>query len=168
MTLEKQLIAWDGKSTDVISAIYASQIDNDTFISEVITLIEHSCYEKGATWLLKHHLESGGTLQIVDINSLYQGFADLQGWEARLHALQSMPYMPITKPMKTIVEMFVRHGLTDSNKFVRAWAYNGFYELALQYPEYQAEALQFFNMALKDEAASVKARVRNIMKKGFS
>ncbi|VAW30036.1 hypothetical protein MNBD_CHLOROFLEXI01-2929, partial [hydrothermal vent metagenome] len=32
---------------------------------------------------------------------------------------------------------------------------------------YQDEAKQLFEIALKDEAASVKARVRNILKKGF-
>ncbi len=61
----------------------------------------------------------------------------------------------------------MRKCLEDDNKFVRAWAYNGFYELAKQYPEYRTEAGQLFEMALRDEAASVKARVRNVMKQGF-
>ena len=63
--------------------------------------------------------------------------------------------------------MFLRNCLVDNNKFVRAWAYNGFYELAVQYPEYEKETKQFFEMAMRDEAPSVKSRIRNIMKKGF-
>ena len=49
-------------------------------------------------------------------------------------------------------------------KFVRAWAYNGFYLLAVQHGEYEAEARQLLTMALRDEPASVKARVRNVLK----
>jgi len=62
------------------------------------------------------------------------------------------------------VEIFLRVCLLDNNKFVRAWAYKGFYELAVQYPK---ETRQFFEMAMRDEAPSVKSRIRNIMKKGF-
>ena len=65
------------------------------------------------------------------------------------------------------MEIYERHGLTDQNKFVRAWSYNGLYELATSFPSLRKEAERFFDMALADEAASVKARVRNIMKKGF-
>jgi hypothetical protein len=61
--------------------------------------------------------------------------------------------------------LFLRTCLADENKFVRAWAYNGFYLLSQQYPEYQQETEQFFAMAMRDEAASVKARIRNILKK---
>jgi hypothetical protein len=75
--------------------------------------------------------------------------------------------MPISKNEIKTVEAFLRVSLTDSNKFIRAWAYNGFYEMAIQYPEYKNETKQFFEMAMRDEAASVKARIRNIIKKDF-
>ncbi len=75
--------------------------------------------------------------------------------------------MPIAKGEKKKIEVFLRQCLTDGNKFVRAWAYNGFYEISVQYPEYKKETKLFFEMAMRDEAPSVKARIRNIMKKGF-
>ncbi len=59
------------------------------------------------------------------------------------------------------------HTLTDHNKFVRAWSYNGFFELSRQHSEYLDETKQFFQMTMRDEAPSVKARIRNIMKTGF-
>ena len=88
----------------------------------------------------------------------------LEHWESKLHLLQSMPYMPIEKPVKQPVEFFLRNCLVDNVKFVRAWSYNSFHLLALQYPEYQAEVDKFFEMAMCDEVASVKARIRNILK----
>ncbi|WP_448250543.1 hypothetical protein [Thalassotalea agariperforans] len=75
--------------------------------------------------------------------------------------------MPITDAYSRSVYNFLIITLTDQNKFVRAWTYNGLYELSKQHPEYIKEAKQFFEMAMRDEAPSVKARIRNIMKKGF-
>ena len=57
--------------------------------------------------------------------------------------------------------------MVENNKLVRAWAYNGFYEISRQYPEYKEETKKLFAMAMKDEAPSVKARIRNIMRTGF-
>ena len=81
--------------------------------------------------------------------------------------LQCIPFMPIAKKNINVVYNFLRWTLTDQNKFVRAWSYNGFYELSKQHPEYLDETKQYFEMAMRDEAPSVKARIRNILKKGF-
>ena len=78
-----------------------------------------------------------------------------------------MSYLPVAEGQRVQVEAFLRQALVSEQKFVRAWAYDGFYQLAKQYPEYQQEAMSFFAMAMDDEVASVKARVRNIIKQGF-
>ena len=114
---------------------------------------------------MKHHFENDHKLGLRDTRKLLNLLPKLEHWEARLHILQCMPYLPITKPEKKQVALFLRCCLTDHNKFVRAWAYSGFYELSIQYPEFRKEAMQFFDMAEKDEAPSVKARIRNVMKK---
>lgn len=116
---------------------------------------------------MKKHLESNHSLSRAEIAIIYRLAPNLHALEAKLHILQSMAYMPVGEQEKQGVEVFLRNCLISDNKFVRAWAYNGFYELALQYPEYKAEVKNFLSMAMKDEAASVKARVRNILKRGF-
>jgi hypothetical protein len=45
--------------------------------------------------------------------------------------------MPILKPEKKMVEALLRECLVDNNKFIRAWSYNVFYELSIQYPEHK-------------------------------
>lgn len=55
--------------------------------------------------------------------------------------------------------------LEHDNKFVRAWAYIGKFELSVQYKEYKLETMVLLEAALQNEAASVRARIRNIMKK---
>ncbi len=167
MNIERELVAWDGKSADAINAVYDRHSSEPEFLDRILVLINDASYQKGATWLLKQWLSSGNPIQVRHVKHVYSSLPSLIDWESKLHVLQSMPYMAIGKHEKSIVESFLRNTLTDPNKFVRAWAYNGFYELAIQYPEYVTEVKQFFEMALRDEAASVKARIRNLLKKGF-
>lgn len=167
MDLEQEIAAWDGKSAMDIAAVYNRHQDDPEFINTTISLIEDTAYEKGATWLLKTWLKAGNSIDKVQVEKVYSSINTLADWESRLHMLQSIPFMPIADNDKKKVELFLRVTLSDPNKFVRAWSYNGFYELARQYPDYSAEVKQFFTMAMNDEAASVKARIRNLMKKGF-
>ncbi len=167
MNIEQELATWDEKSAGETGAVYESHYKQPDFVDTLIKLTDDAFYQKGATWLLKTWLKAGNKLETRQIKALYELLPTLEHWETKLHLLQSIPWMPIAEESKKHVEAFLRTTLTDSNKFVRAWSYSGFYELALQYPEYTSEARQLLAMAMNDEAASVQARVRNIMKKGF-
>ena len=158
------LISWDAKSADDITAIYFDYFGAPDFTNIIINLIEDVETQNGATWLLKKHLELGETLTKPQVKQIYDSLLKLNHWEAKLHVLQSMSYLPISIKQKNSVESFLRTCLTDKNKFVRAWTYNGFYELARQHPEYQDEVDAMLAEALQKEAASVKARIRNILK----
>lgn len=129
--------------------------------------MKNSSFQGGTTWLLKHRLDSGFKLKKNQVKNIYRLLPTLDYWQVKLHLLQSMAYMPINNSEKSLVETFLRQCLTENNKFVRAWAYNGFYELSKKYPEYKEETKRFLDMAMKDEAASIKARIRNILKTGF-
>ena len=167
MSINQEIANWDGKSAADIEAIYGKYHGSTDFAETIIDLIKDAAYQKAATWLLKKWLESGNQVNAELAREVYRSLRLLMDWESKLHVLQSIPFLPIAKEDKKRVEAFLRETLTDTNKFVRAWSYNGFYELAMQYPEYTHEVKQFFEMALVDEAASVKARIRNLMKKGF-
>ena len=167
MSVRTEIEQWDGKSANDISVIYERYCHDSLFISEIIALVGNITLQKGATWLLKRYLENENKIADGEISKIYENLRVIEQWESKLHILQCLPFIPITKQEKRKVEVFLRNCLVDSNKFVRAWAYNGFYELAVQYPEYEKETKQFFEMAMRDEAPSVKSRIRNIMKKGF-
>lgn len=167
MNMEREITAWDGKSADDIADIFKRHHSKALFIDTLIKLIDKPASQKGATWLLKAWFDDARSINQKQASSIIDGIDRLDHWEAKLHILQCMPFLTISQQQKLPVEQFLRATLTDKNKFVRAWSYHGFYELARQHPEYQDEANTFFAMALRDEAASVKARVRNIMKKGF-
>ena len=167
MSIESQISKWDKKSADDIRAINQNYYKDSEFSNTLISMLKDTLLQVGASWLLKAYLESKYPLSQEQIKAIYSSLNLLEPWEAKLHILQCMPYMPIDKDSKNNVTVFLRLTLTDLNKFVRAWSYNGFYELARQYPDHREETEQFFEMAMRDEAASVKARIRQIMKKGF-
>ncbi len=167
MHIEQEIASWDGKSVDGIRAIYDAHKVEKHFADAIIALSFTEACEKGATWLLKAWLEAGNELAQPQIAKIYGSLNQLKHWEAKLHVLQSIPFMPITDAECSGLYAFLRATLADPNKFVRAWSYNGFYELSRQHAKYLDETKQYFEMAMRDEAPSVKARIRNAMKKGL-
>ncbi len=167
MNIDQEIKQWDGKSANDIAGIYQCYCHDPLFITEIITCIANESLQQGTTWLMKRYLEDDNKMSKSEIAAVFQKFGAIEHWESKLHLLQSLPFMPIEKSQKKKVEYFLRDCLTDNNKFVRAWAYNGFHQLAIQHPEYVKETKEFFAMAIRDEAPSVKSRIRNIMKKGF-
>lgn len=167
MNIEQEIAEWDGKSAIDIKSIYDAHNEDTNFADTIITLSFTKACETGATWLLKAWLESGNTLERAQVGKIFGSLHQLEHWESKLHLLQSIPFMAITDAESGNVYQFLKRTLTDQNKFVRAWSYNGFYELSRQHSSYENEAKQYIEMAMRDEAPSVKARIRNIMKKGF-
>lgn len=167
MNLEKSIKSWNGKSVDYIADIFNRHAGDKHFVDTLIRLIKIPDCQKGATWLLKACADRGHEFSQRESAKIMSSLIQLEDWEARLHILQSLSVLTIEAKKKQTLEHFLRATLCDPNKFVRAWSYNGFYVLASQYPEYRAETKEIFDMAMQDEAASVKARIRNIVKKGL-
>lgn len=167
MTLETDIKAWDGKSVDIINRVYVRHHRRPSFLAELTSAISDEALQDGATWLLKHHLETDSPLDTGRAKEVFQALPKLTSWGAKLHILQSLRWMPIPTRYKNKLETFLRACLQEENKFVRAWAYSGFYELAKQHQEYRLEAQQLCRQAANNEAASVKARIRKILAAGF-
>ncbi len=167
MSLQTKIQQWDGKSSADIEAVYQQYAADSGFVSKLIRLGTQAALEKGATWLIKRHLEQKYKPTAQQTQNVLSLLPDLTHWESKLHILQCLPYAVIDKAEKKNLEWFLRNHITHSNKFVRAWAYNGFYELAAQHSEYREEVSALFELALQDEPASIKARIKNCLKKGF-
>ncbi len=165
--MKQEISDWDGKSADHITLIYNLYKNEPAFTANLVQLIQQVPLQKGATWLLKHHLENHHKITAEEVLKVYDQLPRLEHWETKLHILQCMDFMPVAVENKQTVESFLRDGLANKNKFVRAWSYNGLYLLAMQYPEYQKEVRPLLEQALVEEAASVKARIRKLLKKGF-
>lgn len=119
-----------------------------------------------STWLLKRFQENGHVFSKKDTGTLLALLCETDHWEARLHLLQILPVLTI--PAERVERL--RRALDSdafvksANKFVRAWSYNGLAVLADQHPDLRLAVARFLHTALEGEAASVRARVRAILK----
>ena len=162
--LQHKIEGWDQKSAEAIREIYDQHHLDNGFTADTIELIASRSAESGATWLLKENFERGNMLTTEETHQLFLNLPALHQWSSKLHILQCLPYLQINSEDKARVELFIRECLLEKNKFVRAWAYNGFYLLGQQHQEYQQEASKLLEVALEIEAPSVKARIRNLLK----
>lgn len=167
MTLKYDIAQWDGKSSVDIRGIYDHHANKTGFLADVVRHAQFEPLQKGATWLIKQFIEDAEILDQRQTQAVLSLIPDLVGWEAKLHILQCLPHFSFPTNYRKPVESFTRACILDPNKFVRAWGYSGFYELARQFPTLRSEAECLMEIALRDEPASVKARIRNLIAKGY-
>jgi len=159
---------WDGKDIEFLINTYDHYSADAGFHEDVLQSLRLTDrHQSAASWLLRRSLQRGYKPKTDDANSIYLALTACTSWEAQLNLLQCMDLLDVPVYARSALEKYLREALTHSNKFVRAWAYNGFYELARQYPELRDEALQIMEMGARDEPASVKARIRNALKKPY-
>lgn len=165
--IEIALKSWDKKSSDDIADIYQCYCSDDLLTIKLISYLDNVECQTAAAWLIKHHIEIKGEQSLALSSEIYNRAVYLIDWQSRLLILQSMHLLPIEGKSVKRAEAFVRDCLADTNKFVRAWAYNAFYLLAKQHPKFQDEAIQFLNLGITDEPSSVKVRIRKCLEQGF-
>ncbi len=164
MSLEDEIKQWDGKSKSDISEIYVKYSDADDFLNVLLKIATDPNCSEGATWLIKHALEQKVELNEKQISSFCELIEGELPWQSILHILQILPFFTVPKEHKHKMMAFVRNHTEHENKFVRAWAYNGLYELANTYSEYRDGLSIVFDAAEETEPAAIKARIRNVKK----
>lgn len=162
--LKESLATWDTKSADDIRTIYTQYVETPTFEEDLMDALLDKELQCGSTWILKNHLGTKGNFSSLHSKSLLAHLELFDKWESQLHILQSFEHITITAAQKFSVENFIRLCLKSERKLIRAWGYHGFHFLSKQFPEYKTEAKAMMQKALLDEAASVKARIRNLLK----
>ena len=158
------LAHWDNKITSDLEALYSLHSESIEFFEELLSIIQDQSVTSGISWLIKKYLEDDGEVTSVIEEGLLSSLNSEWEWSAKLHVLQCLPYLTISAPFEKQTVVFIRECLKEKNKFVKAWAYNGMAVIALQYPGYLDETKRLLGQAMDREAASVKARIRNIFK----
>lgn len=155
---------WDGVHIEYLSELYRANFKRLEFFENLVTLTIHEQdLQKATTWLLKHHYDQGQTLPKLLTEKLLTTCNNIVNWEAKLHLLQLLPHFKLTGKSIPVADDFVRNCLKDNNKFVRAWAYNGLFELTKYIPEMKTE-LEFICLrALETESAAIKSKVKKIL-----
>ncbi len=162
--LERLILDWDGKRTAPLAQAFATFGNGPEFVAALLELSEADAdLQKGATWLLKHHLENGGTLSAEQRQALLRLLPHLLHWETRLHLLQLLPDLKLQGEEVAAAETFVRRNLNDPNTFVRAWALYGLAVLVLHDPSLKEEAVRLNQHVFETEKGAVKVRARKAL-----
>ena len=165
--LEQKLAQWDGKDTQAAREIYRQYSSSTDFCPFLLQSLAVPRYQIAASWLLKHHLEQQRvSLQSAQLDTLCQYLTHLTHWQSQLHLLQLLPGHCFSQAQRRQLEPFIRGAITSDNKFVRAWAYNALHQLALRFTDLQRDAWDIIACAERDEASSVKARLRHLKSDG--
>ncbi|MCY3883689.1 MAG: hypothetical protein OXG24_02110 [Gammaproteobacteria bacterium] len=163
-SLSEEIYSCDEKSAVALQSVYKRHCSKEDFVSTILTHVTPAESQRAATWLLKKHLETGNSLSAAQCRIVIRALIDQDHWESKLHLLQCLPYLDIHKDDCVGLESFLIASVRSENKFIRAWAYNGFNELALSFPRYRKKVDGMLAHGIESEAASVRARIRNILK----
>jgi len=166
MTVREELQQFDGKRRDALERAVSKQRSEKSLINGLVLLIpeKESKVQIAATWLLKRLAEKKSQFTTQQIATIFDSLTDLAHWEARLHICQMLQHVRIPKGSEKKVAWFLERTLSEENRFLRAWAYNGFYELAKQHPQYCDYAMEQLDRGEAEKSAAVRARIRNIRK----
>jgi len=162
--LNNKLKLWDGVHIECLTELYSENYSSSDFFESLVTIcVNEQDLQKTATWLIKHHYDNGQTLPEQLTERLLISCETVKNWEAKLHLLQLLPHFKLTDKSIIISEDFIRKCLEDKNRFVRAWAYNGLYELTKYIPELKTELEFICQRAMETESAAIKSKVKKIL-----
>src|SRR5215467_13490565 len=93
----------------------------------VISLSEdrHSKVQIRATRELKRLAETKSRFSNDQLRVIFDSLVELKHWESRLHICQMLSHLRIPRESAVQVVWFLERCLSEENKFLRAWAYNG-------------------------------------------
>lgn len=164
--LQQALQDFDGKEIAPLAAFLAQTAYTEQLGDELLELatLADERMQRGATWLLKRACEEGAEFRPGQASQMLDLLGSVTHWEARLHLLQIFATVPI--PAERRAEAFARcRALSnDEHKFVRAWAYHALHLVATADPTFRDEVAGLLMRAQHEEAASVRARIRNTVK----
>lgn len=167
MSIAARLEQFDGKHVAVLACLSELIQPTPETIRELVAMADNqdAKMQTAATWLLKRFQDRGRTFDESEQLDLMVMLGRVTHWEARLHLLQMLSGWTVPNDRARPLVNILRELLTDDNKFVRAWAYNGLTEVAAQHPSYRGAVNELLSHAAEREAPAVKARIRNIRKR---
>lgn len=144
-----------------MTQIYDAHCEGMNFAATLAALLSEQDYQRGASWLLKHHIDKGHIINRDDTQTCYASLDKLTHWDTNLHILQAMHALPIDAGNTEKIYSFLIKNVASKRTLVRAWSYTGFVILAGQHTSYRKEAHALLQQANATETAgSIKVRIR--------
>lgn len=164
--LELRLEDFDGVAVSVLSEARAACRDAPDFISDLIRLCldPRPNISVGATWILKAEADDGTDFPSAEIQPIIEGVDRIEHWQAKLHLCQSVERFDVTEDQAARLFRWAETLKNHSRPFVRAWSLHARVVLGARYDRLKKASLSALYAAENDEAASVRARARNLAK----
>ncbi|MEM7438731.1 MAG: hypothetical protein AAF393_03960 [Pseudomonadota bacterium] len=156
MTLKDALDRFDGKHTHELKEALPLA---ESQPAELMKLCQDPKTEVAATWVAKALIEQGRASFAPQ--DFFASLPKVTAWDAQLHILQCVQYAPDA----AVEVVAAARTLIDSKKtLTRVWALDAFVRIADLRPEHQKEARALMVKALDGDAASLRARARQLQK----
>ncbi len=164
--LRARLADYDGRSVTILGETEAQLSNEDGYLDALIALCsareEHMA--AGATWLIKSALEAKRELTPKQVETLIMRLPSVCGWAAQLHLCQSIGLLDIPAEQAGDIAAWIKPLLAHDRPFVRAWALDALSHVAARDDGLAPSFEDALGKAHDDEAASVRARARNLAK----
>ncbi|WP_425397554.1 hypothetical protein [Aeoliella sp.] len=160
------LESFDGKHAEPLVELADGTPASEANIQKLLALAEHdqALVRAGATWVLKRWHDRGVNFSANAVATMVRLLGQETEWGSQLHLVQMLTILEIPKASARKLKAEAAKLAHSENKFVRAWATSALANLADQHPAYRHAALKVFAEVEQDAAASVKARVRKVLK----
>lgn len=162
--LRQRLADYDGRATTLLGEAEAALGKEPGYCDALIALAGGSddTVAAGATWLIKNALEAGRTLDPGQTAGLIGHLPHMKAWPAQLHLCQSVRHLTISEGDAIVLADGLIPLLDHARPFVRAWALDALAQVARAHAEFGDRFVGALAKAERDEAASVRARARNL------
>ncbi len=162
--LRRDLLAFDGRNLTALGEIAARHEGNLGYLDGLVALADgtNGQVSDGATWLVKAYLEAGGELTKPQCGMLISKLETVENWVSKLHLCQVVRYLsPNVQEAEEIVRWLLPL-LSHDRPFLRAWSLDALCHVSALNSAYANRAVEALNSAIRDPAASVRARAKNL------
>ena len=169
-SLENLLANGKRNQTDDLDKFVAQAIENNRLVAEIVALSNHNKANIAARaiWIVRKITENSPELLSKYKPILLHDLTQSPFWEVKAELCHIIPKLKMDYEEIKGAIAFFKNNLNDKSKIVKAWSLDALYELSKIEPKIAPEVQKLLNIALEDEAASVRARVRKILKKADS
>ena len=167
MNLLRSLQAFDGKQTGVLEQISSTLRRDPRTVAELLKAAEHddARLQVAATWILKRWVDEGEPAVQERTPQLAHALTHAADWQSQLHLLQALALLQIPQPAVPPLTRALAPLITHTNRFLRAWSLSVYARIAEDHEPLREKVLKLLGNAEHDDAAAVRARVRQIRKR---
>ena len=151
---------FDGRDTEPLERCHDEMSARPDYFDALCAAV--GVQQVAATWLLKRLFEKGYSPDKTETGKHLDRLNVITNWEAQLHVCQSVRYLDLPSSQTEQLADWLAPLLRHKRPFLRAWSLDALVHMSKADKTYRSAAEIALANAEQDEAASVRARARNL------